>query len=59
MTCLPLRRLRARISRVSFARPLGDHVQVRLPHVRADEADQCGTRRAEPQEEFPQMQDFL
>lgn len=37
---------------------LGDHVQVRLPHVRADEADLCAALRAEPQEELAQASLF-
>src|SRR5579883_3443376 len=38
--------------------PLGDHVQIRLPHVRADKADQGGALGAEPEEEFPEARLF-
>src|SRR6266404_847646 len=34
--------------------PLGDHVQVRLPHIRTDELDQTTALRAEPQKELSQ-----
>src|SRR5487761_139615 len=33
---------------------LGDYVQIRLPHVRADKADERGTLGPQPQEELPQ-----